>query len=318
MAITEIRSLRATRITEALGEKGKVQVTASEELLVVCDSANPDFASIGENTSPYAPYNAPVPKIGLRISYGGYSLVCSNRQWSYYEDNERLVKVVVEYTAISEDQEEPEKPQEGDAETWQSMSLESYSIEKPARGWVDREEVGTIELGMIDDIRTAAYNTAGDVVDGLTMQTAGLRMIYNNTNVSDPDFLKLFEYVNTVNDGKWLGADDYTVRVAGYRADYDQKNQAWAVSVEFVYDPAGQQLRFLNAGYNERISGDRKAILDKSGNPVTKPVPLAEDGTAMPLMTGGGSVPFTLPLVERELYPYAAKNFDNLFSDCRI
>jgi hypothetical protein len=318
MAIFEIRSLREMRITEALGEKGKIQVTATEEILVICDSANPSFADIAEDRSSYNPYGGPVPSIGLKVLYGGYLLTCSNRQWSFYEDNERCVKVVVEYTALSEEQEEPEKPQEGDAETWQNMSLESYAIEKPARGWIDREEVGTIELGIIDDIRTAAYNTAGDVVDGLTMQTAGLRMTYANTKAEDPDFLKLFEYVNTVNDGKWLGADDYTVRVAGYRADYDQKNQTWSVSVEFIYDPAGQQIKFLNAGFNERVSGARKAVLDRDGNPVTKPVPLAEDGTAMPLASGSSSVPFTLPLVERELYPYAAKNFDNLFADCRI
>lgn len=318
MAIVEIRPLREMRLTEALGEKGKIQVTASEELLVVCDTAFPDFSSVAADVFPYAPYNAPIPRIGFQLLYGGYLLTCSNRQWSHVQDAEQCVKVVVEYTAISEDQEEPEKPQEGDAETWQNISIESYAIEKPARGWIDREEVGTIELGIIDDIRTAAYNTAGDVVDGLTMQTAGLRLTYTNTKVADPDFQKLFEYQNTVNDGEWLGADDYTVKVAGYRAEYDQKNQSWSVSVEFVYDPAGHQITFLNAGFNERVSGARKAILDRDGNPVTKPVPLAENGTAMPLSSGSGTVPFTLPLVERSLYPYAAKDFNNLFADCRI
>ena len=318
MAITEIRSLREVRITEALGEKGKIQVTASEELLVICDTANPQFKDIAADRSPYSPYNAPIPNIGLVVTYGGYTLNCSNRQWSYYEDNERCVKVVVEYTAISVDQEEPEKPQENDAQTWQNIGIESYAIDKPARGWINRDEVGTIELGMIDDIRTPAYNTAGDVVDGLTMQTSGLRLTYTNTNVSDPDFFKLFEYQNTVNDGKWLGADDYTVRVAGYRSDYDQKNQTWTVSVEFIYDPAGQQIRFINAGYNERISGARKAVVDRDGNPVTKPVPLAENGSALPISSGSSSVPFDVPIVERELYPYAAKNFDDLFTECRI
>lgn len=318
MAITEIRLLRAARLTEALGEKGKVQVTATEELLIVCDSPNPQFKDIASDLTPYPPYNSAIPKIGLRVVYGGYDLVCSNRQWSYYDDNERIVKAVIEYTAVSEEQEQPEQPQEGDAETWQNISLESYVIEKQARGWLKRDEVGTIELGIVDDIRTPAYNTAGDTVDGLTMQTAGLRMTYTNTKVEDPDFLKLFEYQNTVNDGKWLGADDYTVRVAGYRADYDQKNQTWSVSVEFIYDPSGQQIRFINAGFNERIGGERRAVLDKSGNPVTKPVPLAESGSALPISTSSGAVPFDVPIVERELYPYAAKNFDNLFTECRI
>jgi hypothetical protein len=90
------------------------------------------------------------------------------------------------------------------------------------------------------------------------------------------------------------------------------------VSVEFVYDPSGQQIRFLNAGFNERVSGRRKAVLDRDGNPVTKPVPLANDGSAVALLTGVGTNPFDGGLIERELHPYEMKNFDNLFADCRI
>ena len=136
MQILEIRSMREMRLTESLGEKGKIQVTASEELLVVTDTAFPDFASAAENQFPFAPYNAPIPRIGLQLLYGGYLLTCSNRQWSHVEDAERCLKVVIEYTALSDEQAEPEKPQEGDSETWQNMSLESYAIEKPAIGWL--------------------------------------------------------------------------------------------------------------------------------------------------------------------------------------
>jgi hypothetical protein len=319
MQILEIRSMREMRLTESLGEKGKIQVTASEELLVVTDTAFPDFASAAENQSPYAPYNAPIPRIGLQLLYGGYLLTCSNRQWSHVEDAERCLKVVIEYTALSDEQAEPEKPQEGDSETWQNMSLESYAIEKPAIGWLDKDKVGTEtdETGYL--LRLPAYNTAGDPIDGLTMQTAGIRMTYANTKAADPDFVKLFEYVNTVNRGKWLGADEYTVRVAGYRADYDQKNQTWSVSVEFVYDPSGQQIRFLNAGFNEKIDNQRRAIVDlTAGNPVSKPVPLGLDGRVINLLTGVGTNPFDGGLVERQLHPYEMKNFDNLFADCRI
>lgn len=308
------------RLTEALNEKGRIQVTASEELLIVSDAPNPDPYDIATNPVALPPYNAPVPGIGMRLNYGGYQLVCSNRQWSFYdEDNEFLIKLVVEYTSLSDEQAETEKPegeQTPESEAWQNISMESYSIEKPARGWVRRDEVGTIELGIIDDIRTHAVNAAGDAVDGLTMKTSGLRMTYANTKVDDPDFQKLLEYVNTVNDDKWLGAGDYTVMIAGYRTEYDQKNQSWSVSVEFVYDPAGHEIRYLNAGYNEKIGGERRAIVDKSyGNPVTKPVPLDASGVALPL---SGSPYADGAINELTLYPYAVKNFDNFFTDCRI
>lgn len=316
MAITEIRPLRALRLTESLDPRGRIQVTASEELLIVSDTANPEFRDIATSPTALPPYGAPVPGIGMRITYGGYVLVCSNRQWSYYdEDNEFLVKLVAEYTSLSETQEEPNKP-EGqatpEAEAWQNITLETYAIEKPARGWKSRDDVGTIERGIIDDIRTPALNAAGDAMDGLTMQTAGLRMTYLNSNVSSPNFEKLLEYVNTCNDGEWLGASDYTVRIGGYRSDYDQKNQTWSVSVEFVYDPSGQQVRYINAGFNEKIAGERRAITDKAGNPVTKPVPLKDNGEAVPLASVATDVN------ELALYPYAAKNFDNFFDECGI
>lgn len=307
------------RLTEALNEKGRIQVTASEELLIVSDTPNPDPYDIATNPVALPPYNAPVPRIGMRINYGGYQLVCSNRQWSFYdEENEFLIKLVAEYTSLSDEQEEPEKPegeQTPDAEAWQNISIETYDIEKPARGWKTRSDVGTVEYGIIDDIRTHAVNAAGDAVDGLTMKTAGLRMTYTNTKAADPDFQKLFEYANTVNDDKWLGAEDYTVRIAGYRTEYDQKNQSWSVSVEFVYDPTGHQIRYLNAGYNEKVSSSRRAIVDQAGNPVTKPVPLDANGAALAL---SGSPYADGAVNELTLYPYAAKNFDNFFDECRI
>lgn len=323
MAITEIRPLRALRLTESLDPRGRIQVTASEELLIVSDTANPEFRDIATSPTALPPYGAPVPGIGMRITYGGYVLVCSNRQWSYYdEENEFLVKLVAEYTSLSETQEEPNKP-EGqaapEAEAWQNITLETYAIEKPARGWKKRDEVGIIEHPTlpIDDYRKPAMNAAGDVVDGLTMQSAGLRMSYVNSKVESPNFEKLFEYVNTCNDGKWLGADDYTVRIAGYRTEYDQKNQTWSVSVEFVYDPSGQQIQYINAGFNEKIASERRAITDKAGNPVTKPVPLKEDGEAVPLVAG--NAPYVESQInELTLYPYAAKNFDNFFDECGI
>ena len=123
-------------------------------------------------------------------------------------------------------------------------------------------------------------NSANDPVDGLEEDTALLRMTFTNTNVQSPDFPVLFTYLNTCNQTAFLGAEPYKLRVTGYGAEFDQKNQVWSVSVEYTYNPADWKIRYYDVGYNEIVNGERKVIEDKSGNPVSKPVALNADGTA--------------------------------------
>jgi hypothetical protein len=52
------------------------------------------------------------------------------------------------------------------------------------------------------------------------------------------------------------------------------------VSVEWTYNPSDWRIRYYDVGYHEIVSGERQAIMDKGGNPVSKPVPLNADGSA--------------------------------------
>jgi hypothetical protein len=108
----------------------------------------------------------------------------------------------------------------------------------------------------------------------------------------------------------FLGGADYTVKFNGYSAEDDQKNGSWSVSVEFLYNPKGWAIEYYDVGFNELPNVfERAAIVDKAGNPVSKPVALNLDGTAKDV----GEEPDT-----RKLFPYKVADFQDLFSNCRI
>jgi hypothetical protein len=154
-----------------------------------------------------------------------------------------------------------------------------------------------------------ARNSAGDPVDGLEEESALVRLTYTNTQVLNPRFDQLLRYTNTCNNGEFLGGPEYSVRMTGWNGEYDQKNNVWTISIEFLYKPDLWELQYFDAGFNEVVGGDRKAILDKAGNPVGQPVPL--DGNGGQLTIGSD------PLV-RYLYPYQKVNMAQIFSDCGI
>jgi hypothetical protein len=124
-----------------------------------------------------------------------------------------------------------------------------------------------------------------------------------------PDFAALFTYLNTCNQITFLGAEPYTLRVTGYGAEFDQKNQVWSVSVEWTYNPADWKIRYYDAGYHEIVGGERRAIMDKGGNPVSKPVPLNNDGSAKAV----GAEPDIL-----SIKPYDEKDHTTMLRTCGL
>jgi hypothetical protein len=154
-----------------------------------------------------------------------------------------------------------------------------------------------------------ASNSAGDPVDGLEEESALVRLTYTNTQVLSPRFDQLLRYTNTCNNGEFLGGPEYSVRMTGWNGEYDQKNNVWTIGIEFLYKPDLWEIQFFDAGFNEVVDGERKAILDQAGNPVGQPVPLDGNGAALPI----GSEPYT-----RYLYPYQKVNMSQIFSDCGI
>ena len=272
MAIRTVRQLRAFEFSEAKSDKGSVQYTASAELLVICDAA-PDFGAIKNDTATWPEFfGRKIPQINDLETVGGIEFRVTKRDFSYYDgDNEFCVKIVVGFDSKPiEDKDQQDNPSDEDL-TWLKISLQALQERRPA---------SESNQDNPNDPIKPPLNSANDPVDGLEEDTALLRMTFTNTNVQSPDFPVLLTYLNTCNQTAFLGAEKYTLRVTGYGAEFDQKNQVWSVSVEFTYNPNDWKIRYYDVGYNEIVNGERQAILDKSGNPVSKPVALDAAGTA--------------------------------------
>lgn len=316
MAITDVRILRSLKVSESKSDKGTVQLSATQDLLFIADTKDPAFNEVLEDTNTWANLgNAKVPQLDDETIVKGVSLNVTSRELSYYKDNERAVVMSVRYDAKAPEDTEPEKPQGTDPETWQKITVTSQQMTKPAIGWPTR---GAMPAENGDGDGHGAQNSAGDPVDGLEEDCGMVKLTYTNTQVLNPVFSELQRYTNRCNEGVFLGGADYTVRMIGWNAEYDQKNNVWSVSVEFLYNPDGWQIQYFDAGYNEIISGDRRAILDKAGNPVSKPVPLNGQGQAQTINPSPTGDQKPTDPVTLELYPYKIADLSALFANCGI
>jgi hypothetical protein len=305
MALIDARILRSIRISESKADKGSIQRSASQDFLIIADEKDPPFNDILEDTTTWPNLgNAKLPQIDDEITVKGVSLFVTSRELSYYKDNERAVVMAVKYD--SKALPEPEKPENTDPETWKRISISSQSITKPAQGWTDLADVPGL---FAEDKGDGAKNSAKEPVDGLEEEASLVRLSYTNTQVANPDFYQLLGHVNSCNSNAFLGANPYCIRVAGVSGEYDQKNNTWSITVEFVYNPDGWEISFYDAGYNEIVNNERRAILDKAGNPVGNPVPLDGNGVALAI----GSNP-----LKRFLYPYPKTDLTQIFTTCRI
>jgi hypothetical protein len=316
MAIIDVRILRSLKISESKSDKQTIQLSATQQLLFLSDSKDPPFNDILDDESSWPNLGpAKVPQLDDETVVKGVTLYVTSRELAYYQDNERAVVMTIRYDAKAEEESPPESPTGTDAETWQRITVSSQQMTKPAIGWPSR---GAVPPENGDDEGDGAQNSAGDPVDGLEEDCAMVKLTYTNTQVLDPIFSELQRYTNRCNNGAFLGGDDYTVRMVGWNAEYDQKNNVWAVSVEFLYNPDGWQIQYFDAGYNEIVDGERRAILDQVGNPVSKPVPLNGSGQAQTINASptGDDKP-TAP-VTLELYPYKIADLSAMFAACGI
>lgn len=307
MAITDVRRLRSLKITETKGAKGTIQLTGSETYLVISDTANPAFNDIATNTAVWPKIGGTIPQINDESLFAGYSVYVTNRSFEYLdEENEFAVKVTVQYDAkAEEDSTEAEMPSGDGAspQSWTRFTVTTQSAEVPLTDeGADGSQGGK-----------PACNSAGDPVDGLTEDRALLKIAYINTKVFNPDFPRLLDYVNTTNDAEFMGCGRRTLRCLGFNADFDDKNQAWTVTVDFLYDPSEWVVKYYDAGFNEVVGGKRKAILDIQGNPVSKPVPLDGAGKQLPVEDIDLGQYAGSSLVKLTAYPYLEEDFSIMF-----
>lgn len=315
MAITDVRRLRSLKITESKSAKGTIQLSGTEEYLVLSDTANPAFSLIAADTASWPKIGGPIPQINDAAAFAGYVLNVTSRQFAYLdEENEFAVKVTVQYDAKADEETNSGGDPSGggggsgtDADTWHRVSISTQTATVPL---TDEGEDGTRGS-------KPATNSAGDPVDGLTEDRSLIKYTYTNTKVSEPDIPKLIEYTNTTNEKEFMGCKRRTLRCMGWSGEWDDRNQLWNISLEFMYDPKEWVVKYYDAGFNEIVDGKRRAILDVQGNPVSKPVPLDGNGVAIdPGVIGVGSE--ADGLYQLTAYPYLEKDFTNIFTECGI
>jgi hypothetical protein len=319
MAIIDARILRSLKLNQTLGEKGTLQYAATEDFLVLANEKDPPFSDVLDDKTTWPNLrNERLPQIRDLVSLGNIELYANERSLSHYKDNERAVVMTVKYVGKPEGPGAPE-PELLTPEFFQRWTIQTTSVSEPALGWeIQPDTVGKAQVG---GGQKTAQNSAGDPVDGLEEDTALLRMSYTNTRVIDPNFTALDTFVNQCNSTPFQSAPgseklSYTVRCLGYNAEFDEKNQVWTVSVEFLYKPNNWSIEYYDVGFNEIVNGERRAILDKAGNPVSKPVPLNGNGQAAPFRGTGNDEPPDLSL--RYLFPYPSKDLSTIFIEGRI
>lgn len=311
MAITDVRELRSFEFSESLEAKGKVTLQGSVELLALHDSV-PDFGALAEDSTSWANLSGgSIPQVGDLRLVAGVLFKVKGRKFAFYkgDDADRAVKITLSYEAQKEDTEQP-TPEEEEQESWRRLSVSTEQKECPL------DDHGA--NGEFNNDPKAAKNSAGDPLDGLTENRCLLRYKYTNTKVATPNFNALTSYVNTTNDAPFIGGARRTMLCLGYNADYDDKQSLWTVSVEWLYDPKGHVVTVWDAGFNEIVNGERRAILDQRGNPVSKPVPL--DGAGAAVAIGQLTPPSYAAnnMAQLTFYPYPEKSHSNIFSEAGI
>jgi hypothetical protein len=310
MALVDARLLRSLELSESKGDKGTKQHSATQKFLIIADAKDPSFGDILNDKSSWLNLgNRPLPQIDDEVVEGGLRFVVNSRELSHFKDNERAVVMSVRYDAKPEGEGLPE-PQGIEPTTWERITIQTQSMQEPAEGWPDLADVPDLDgQGGNNAEYGPARNSAGDPIDGLEKDVAMVKMTYTNTQVLSPDFGRLNAYTNTCNSTSFLGGGAYTVRCMGWSGEYDQKNNVWNISVEFLFKPDGWEIRYYDVGFSEIVGGVRKAILDQAGNPVGQPVPLDGDGAQLNI----GSEPLV-----RKLFPYSKAQMSNLFQECRV
>ena len=320
--VVSVEQLNDTTVTETMTDKGAIEWTAKVSYLIKLDARNTNFAAVADNGD--------VPQVGDNGNFGSRVLHVHTRSFSYYKNNPMMCHVEVQYVGKQDDaltpepndsqknnEEEPDNAAE-DPATWQKITVTS---EQKQTLLTDHGPGMTGKINGVLKAGSPAVNTAGDPIDGLTEDRALVKMVYTDSMVAAPNFAQLLYYVNKVNGTgtTFLGGDEYTVRVMGFSADYDQKGNMWSISLEFLYDPKGHFVTVFNAGFNEKVGGDRKAILTSDGlHPVAKPVLLGANGAALSVADAADTANHVLNGAIFDVYPYQAIDLRPIWGDCGL
>jgi hypothetical protein len=318
MAIISVNQLRSFEYSESKGSKGSVDMKGSVEFLARFDG-EVDFNVLVEDQTVWAGLgNRPIPLLNSLESIGGIPFYVTSRKFAYFkgDEQERAAKITIEYDNKREDPQDPdeEKPgQDANAETWKKITVTTEQQQVPLTNQGDDGMMGGGPA--FGGPGLPPRNTAGDPMDGLTETRCLVKLTYTNSQVRDPNFAWLLSFTNKTNLQEFLGCTRRTLLCQGFNADYDDKRQLWTISVEWLYDPKQHVVVYYDMGLNEKVDGERRAIVDVVGNPVSKPVPLDGFGKAVRIADAtaygpGVRNPF---IVELTAYPYKEVEMADIF-----
>lgn len=319
MAFYDVVVLHEDAFEELKSGKDRGTFTISRQLLAKSDTPNPSFVIIGTSTATWPGLGGEaIDQLNALRNFDGIVARCSSRKFSWLSGTENGVLIDLKYEGLSPyentDGGGSEQPRELESETWRRISISTSQITQPASD----PETGR-----------GFTNSAGDPVDGLEEETSLAVLRYTNEFNPNPALHRIWYWLNTCNSNVFLGAEEYTLRVTGFSAEFDDKSMLWKTAIELTYNPKSWVIKYYDAGFNELVSDgaggyNRKAILDTAGNPVSQPVPLNGMGgqatIAEPASQAYGKGVFykLTDAATLRAPPYKQDNFDLMLSDLRM
>lgn len=318
MAFYDVVVLYEDAFEESKGGNDRGTFSIRRTLLAKSNTPNPSFVDIGTSTATWPGLGGQkIDQLNDLRNFDGITARCSSRKFSWMTGTESGVKIDLTYEGLSpyqnNDSGGSEQPRELESATWRRISISTSNITVPA---TDKDQRGFT-------------NSAGDPVDGLEEETAIAVLRYTNEFNPNPALHRIWYWLNTCNYDPFLGAEEYTLRVTGFNAEFDDKTMLWKTTLELTYNPKSWVIKYYDAGFNE-LEDDgaggykRKAILDASGNPVSQPVPLDGTGKAAVIAEPvseqadkGAYYRLATPTTLRAP-PYPERNFNLMLADLRM
>ena len=312
MGFYDVTVLYEDAFEEAKSGKDRATFSINRTLLAKSDTPNPSFVDIGNSTATWPGLGGEViDQINSLRNFDGIVARCASRKFSWLGGTENAVKIELVYEGLSPYQNTDgggsQQPKQLQSNTWRRISISTSQITTPAA----------------DSSGRPFCNSAGDPVDGLEEETSLAVIKYTNEFNPNPALDRVWLWLNRCNSQLYLGAPQYTLRVTGFSADFDDQSMLWKTGIELTYNPRGWGLLYYDVGFNKIVDGKRVAITDDFGNPVSQPVALNGSGDEAAVFVPANEGNETDKVFVNQLarcygQPYPTKDFNNMLFDLRM
>jgi hypothetical protein len=190
------------------------------------------------------------------------------------EEHPKRWEVEVTYSSEVRDMEEDEPTVLADLER---VSIQTRSGQR----LIDRRLDGT-----------AIVNSAGDLIEGLSVPWNSLAIVIEQYVASAPDYYVTSKWINAINSATWRGVPQYFAQIESL--NYEETKSpvdgadVWkrTATVKLAHpdqDTYGFRLHVLDAGLRQKVAGPawEHILDDKTGLFISKPVPLNGSGAKL-------------------------------------